>query len=289
MDRFAPALRRVARDLDLPRSARSAILGEMAADLEAVYAHHRARGADEAEAMRRAEETILGGAEVMQRLGRLHRGTWRAWSANLGARLSGGGDLVVLATGVVPVLALAGVAAAKSLPTSGPLAWAVGALGAALVALIVAEAARLASGAPARMGRLSALLVLSALAPTIGALALTLGLFSAARAMAQGAGGPPVRLVLAAHVAGDGATLLLGLLFGIAGMLAWFILLSRSAAQTARDVDTLLEEAAGGVPSAAGKGAEAATAHEGRGPGEGGTGRPGRTNDIVPLRRGRST
>lgn len=44
MDRFAAALRRVAGELDLPRAARDPLLLEMAADLEAVFEHHMARG-----------------------------------------------------------------------------------------------------------------------------------------------------------------------------------------------------------------------------------------------------
>lgn len=60
MERFAPALRRVARELDLPRAVRSPLLLEMASDLDPVFEHHRSRGVGEAEAARRAEETVLG-------------------------------------------------------------------------------------------------------------------------------------------------------------------------------------------------------------------------------------
>lgn len=72
MHRFAPALRRVARELDLPRGARATVLRELAGDLDAVYAHHRERGLGEAEAQRRAEETVLGTTQVIRRLARLH-------------------------------------------------------------------------------------------------------------------------------------------------------------------------------------------------------------------------
>lgn len=80
MEKFAPALGRVARELDLPRGVRGPLLLEMAADLEAVFERRRACGLGEVEAARKAEEAVLGSSEVLGRLAQLHKRSWRGWS-----------------------------------------------------------------------------------------------------------------------------------------------------------------------------------------------------------------
>lgn len=233
MERFAPGLRRVARELDLPRRARSTLLLEMAADLEAVFEHHRTRGLSEAEAARRAEETVLGSSEVIRRLGHLHASPWRSWSEEVGARLTGGLDLILLATGVLPVVALAGGVSVWAMAAGpAPAVWAILGLGVLMAAIVATEAVRLLRGRLPRRRGLPTLLVLAALAPALGLLALVVGLHRAA-------GGGQVEL--AAVVVRDGAALLVGLLLGIGGLLAWFALLHREAQRAAREVDTLLE------------------------------------------------
>lgn len=243
MERFAPALRRVARELDLPRRTRTALLLEMAADLEAVYEHHRSRGLGEADAARRAEETVLGSSEVIRRLGRLHASPWRSWSEEVGARLTGGLDLVLLATGVLPVVALAGGVAVWAMAADpAPAVWAILGIGVVMTALVATETVRLLGGRAPRPRSLPTILVLAALAPAVGLLALTVGLHRAARdfpasAVAVSAGG---QAELAAVAARDGAALLVGLLLGIGGLVAWFALLHREAQRAGREVDALL-------------------------------------------------
>lgn len=233
MERFAPALRRVARELDVPRRVRTALLLEMAADLEAMFEHHRSRGLSEGEAARRAEETVLGSAEVIRRLGHLHASPWRSWSEEVGARLTTGLDLVLLATGVLPVVALAGGVSVWAMAADpAPAVLAILGVGVLMAAIVAAETVRLLRDRPSRRRGLPTLLVLAALAPAMGLLALVVGLHRAA-------GGDQVEL--AAMVVRDGAALLVGLLLGIGGLLAWFALLHREAQRSAREVDALLE------------------------------------------------
>lgn len=246
MERFAPALRRVARDLDVPRRARTALLLEMAADLEAVFEHHRSRGLSEADAVQRAEETILGSTEVIRRLGRLYASPWRGWSEELAARLTGGVDVVLLVAGVLPVVALAGAVSAWALAGAGsPLVWAVVVIGLLMSVVVGVEVARMLRGRPARAGALPVLLVLAALASGVGVLAVALGLQATALEISSAGAAffdSTAPVTLANRVARDGGALLMGLLLGITGVLAWFILLSREARRADREVEALLAD-----------------------------------------------
>ncbi len=251
MERFAPALRRLAGELDLPRSERAAVLAELAADLEAVYAHHRRQGAAEEDAARKAEDLVLGTPDVIRRLSQIHHAPWRGWSESVGARLSGGVDLVLLLGGVVPMGVAAGAAVVVTLARfSGPAAWLLAGLGVLIAGLIVRESVRLALGAPARSASLSLLLGLSVLAPAAGLLALVVGAYQAAlvlsaRAAARAAADPAAFLAVVDPLAVAGSTFLLGLLLGITGSLSWFILLSHSSARVIREVEAMLSGPAG--------------------------------------------
>lgn len=240
MERFVAALRRVSGELDLPRRARTELLLEMAADLEAVYEHHRARGAAEGEAVRRAEEAVLGSSEVIRRLGRLHARPWLGWAEELAERLSGGLDLVLFAVGVLPILVLAGGVSVLAL-AADPSAWALSILliGSLMTALVATEALRLLRDRPPRRANLPSLLVLTAMAPALGLIAPVLGIIRGTTALA---GEVPEHVTLSAVVVRDGATLVAGLLLGIGGLLAWFVLHEREARRGAREVDALLAD-----------------------------------------------
>ncbi len=245
MSRFAPALRKVAGELDLPHRVRAAILLEMAADLEAAYEHHRRRGLDEEESARRAEEIVLGSPEVLRRLGRLHARSWRRWSEEVGGRLTAGADLLILAVAVVPILVIAGAAAVPLVLASPaePLVWAL--LGAAggIAVLGASKAAglwRRASGPALRRG-LPYLLLLSAVAPALGLLALTLGVQDVALTWGAVGAEASAPVEAAEKIGRDAALLAVGLLLGIAGALTWFVLMNRAALRDVRDVDALLE------------------------------------------------
>lgn len=249
MERFRPALRRLAAELDVPRTSRAAILLELAADLEAVYEHHRRRGVPEEEAAARAERVVLGSPEVLRRLGRLHRDSWRGWSEAVGARLSGGLDLALLAVAAGPVLALAAYVAAGAVTADGDVfVGSLLAVGLGLGAVVAVESRRLVRGDSAGRGRpghtrtFARILVLSLLAPTLGLLAFTVALYRSAIALSAGASAAAVDPPLvAALVSRGGGVLLLGALLGLAGALSWLVLVSRSSLRVAREVDAVLD------------------------------------------------
>lgn len=285
MDMFAPALRRIADELDLPRRTRAAILLEMAADLEAVYEHHRRQGLPEEEAARRAEETVLASSEVIRRLGRLHRIPWRGWAEEAGERLTEGFELVLLLVCVLPALVVSALMAAWVLRAGGsPLTWLLVVTGVLMVLTTARPGASRRSSPPGttrpgttRPGTtppgttpfgsrrasngwgVSPLLVLSAMAPVTGLLAVALGVQATAATMADASLSPgspvatalrgvttaPLAGVTAARLAGDAAVAVAALLLGLSGLLTWFVLVGREARRAADEVESLL---AGGAP-----------------------------------------
>jgi hypothetical protein len=261
MDRFTPALRRVARELDLPAAERAATPREMEADRGAIHERDHNPGASEEAAAARAERRVLGSSEMLRRLSDVHRRSW-GWSERTAARLARGVDLWLVLIGVLPVLLVAtGVAAPAVLSPRTPGSWLLVALAALLIATIVAEAWRV--GGRGEVPRsLSTIVVLSALAPACGVLTMALGVF---RAGTERSSQPTTgdQMLLAQTVAEYGPAVVLGLLLGIAGAFSWFLLLHLSAARRLRQVDALLR---------------------GHGPGEAPAGAEG----VLPLVRGRS-
>lgn len=246
MSRFAPALRRVARELDLPPSLRAAIILEMAADLDAIYEHHRRDGLGKEEARLRAEETVLGSPEMVRRLGQLHRGSWRSWSESVGARVGGGIDLLLLLGGVAPMFILVGVAMVQVLTRPVPvLVWPLAVVGVLMAGLVAVEGRRILLGGRRAGGGLPLLLVLSAVAPALGMLTLALGVHSTSLSFSMGMPEATAIEVLLADIAQDGALLLLGLLLGLAGALSWFILANRASVRAQRELDAVLDDGAG--------------------------------------------
>lgn len=251
MERFGPALRRVAAELDLPRRARGELLLELAADLEAVYEHHLARGLPEEEATRRAEATVLGSSEVIRRLARLHVSPWRGWAEEMGSRMSGGLDLVLLAVGVLPVVAAGvGVSIWVLAERPSPLAWSILLVGGLLVAVAAKATLRLFRDRPPGAADLPALLVLAAMAPAMGLLAPVLGV----RRVTAIGGSAPDQGVLMEMVAREGATFLAGLLLGVAGLLVWFVLIELEARRAEKEVDALLVDDVDGAVMPGGSG-----------------------------------
>jgi hypothetical protein len=240
MSRFAPALRRVAQELDVPPSVRVAILLEMAADLEALYERHRHEGAGEEDAVRRAEEMVLGSADVVRRLGRIHAGSWRAWSEGIGERLGRGADLALLVVAVAPVLLVSAVIALRALATSAePLAWPLILLAVAITTAIAWEVGRSVGGGRGGTAGLPSLLVLASLAPAFGTLAAALSVRSVAHSLVS-PGVPVLDAEMLTRFGTAGALLLAGLLLGIAAALTWFVLLNRAGTEAARQVDRIL-------------------------------------------------
>lgn len=243
MNRFAPALRSVARELDLPPKVKTAILMEMTGDLEAAFDHHRNLGRTEEEAERLAEAAILGSSEMVRRLGRLHRASWLEWSERVGERLGGGADLVLLLFAVVPMYALAGVVTFRTVAyPSSLLSWPLLAAGVAVGALIALEAGRILRGARGAGRQLPLLLTLSVVAPVLGLLAAALEVHSAAGALAGGVAEPVIQVAFVEGMTRAGTLLLVGLLIGLAGALSWFVLLNRDAVRVRREVDAILQD-----------------------------------------------
>lgn len=244
MSRFAAALHRTARALDLPPRLRAEILLELSADLESAYEDQRARGLGDEEAARRAEELVLGPPEMIRRLVRLHADTRSGPLQGLGARLSEGTSLVLLAVAVAPLLLASGWVAGSGLwgQPSSPLVWALLLAGVSIAALAVREGVRLAAGGVPAGRRLSLLLLLSAVAPALGLLALTIGLHSVAMQLSGVADGAQGGLGAAEQVRRDGSLLVAGLLLGLAGALSWFALEEGASIRATRAAAALLED-----------------------------------------------
>ncbi len=240
MHRFGPALRKVAAELDLPRRARTALLLELAADLEDVYEHYRAEGLGEAEAARRAEATVLASPEVIRRLGRLHVNPWQGWAEGVSATLRGGFDVVLLVVGVLPVLTVAiGVSIWVLAEHPSPLTGSVLLVGAVLVAVSAKGAVSLLRGRSPERAELPTILVVAAMALALGLFAPIVGVWNTVDALR---GGAPAQTLFLTVVARDGATLLAALLLGVVGLLVWFVLLGVNARRAEREVAALLAE-----------------------------------------------
>jgi hypothetical protein len=237
MERFRPALRRVAAELDLPRGARTELLLELAADLQAVYEHYRARGLREDEAAVRAEATVLGSTEVIRRLGRLHLSPWRGWAEEMSGTLRGVHAVVLVSVGVLPVVATAvGVSVWVLAHRASPFAWSILVVCALVTAVAAKDALRILRDRPGHRGYAQRLLLLAAMAPALGLLAPIFGLQRAVAAFDDRA---PEEALLLESLAPELATLLAGLFVGIAGLLVWFVLIELEARRSAREVDAL--------------------------------------------------
>lgn len=263
MNRFAPALRRLAGELDLPAGVRAAILLELAADLEAVYEHHLGRGAGEAEAARRAEEMVLGSPDLARRLGRVHRNAWQTWPHRVAA--PGGVDVLLLLAAVLPMVAVSAAVGVRGAAVSaGPFIWPLLAAGAVLALVTSVEAGRLLGGLPARPRTLTALPVIAFTAFALGLLAFALDARAMATAFAAGVTDPAAMVAQVERFGRGGAVFLVGLHLAGAGVLSWFILVQRAAVRAVREVDAML--APDGSPTVA-----------------------ARSTNVLPLRRRRQT
>lgn len=143
--RFAPSLRRLADDLDLPHEVRVEILAEVARDLEGLYRAARRRGLAEGQAMRYAEARAVPSPEAAARLARLHATAYRRFLRRFTRR--GARRLEAAGIGALSLLVL-GFGAAVAwrsglLPGAGPGLWVVAALGAAVAVESLRAAHRL--------------------------------------------------------------------------------------------------------------------------------------------------
>ena len=228
-----PALRRISGELGLPEPARSRVILEMAADLEAMYEHFRARGLGEEEAARRAEDRVLASPDALRQLVLVHTTGYQRWLSGVAGRLRWGVDLLLFVLGVAPFLAIAAlpVAAPAGRAWDDPALWGMVAAGAAIAGLASWKAHQLVvqrERSTVRLHRgLASLLFLGAMAPLLGAIGFLASLRGLVR-MGMGAGGP-AGVAAAEAIARGGTLLCLGILLGIAAGLVWFVLANRIA------------------------------------------------------------
>ncbi|MFH1851375.1 MAG: hypothetical protein ABIA75_03440 [Candidatus Neomarinimicrobiota bacterium] len=79
MNRFSEVLIRINRQLDLPQTAKSRVLLEIAADLNDLYQLYHERGDDETTAHRKALEKAGVGDDCLRDLERIHRTGFSRW------------------------------------------------------------------------------------------------------------------------------------------------------------------------------------------------------------------
>jgi hypothetical protein len=244
--RFAPALRRIASELPLPDGLRSAVLAEIAADLESLYDHYRSSGHDEDSAIRLAEERLLVAREAMGALGRVHTTAMQRWAWRSAERLRHGLDLVLLTLGVGPMLLLAGLVAATRMGgmLAFPLFWPLAAMG-TFAAMVSLRAVWLLigrrSGERAELERdMTVLAGLAAGAPMLGLTFSLIDAYGGLTGPLAGSAAEATALAMAEWMARSATLLAMGLLIGISSALVWAVLAGRVAILRRMETDALL-------------------------------------------------
>jgi hypothetical protein len=249
--RFTPALRRISSELPLPEPTRARILLEMVADLEALLEHYRARGLDEEEAARRAEERLLASPEALEQLVAVHTTAYQRWVSRAAGRLRWGFDALLFAVGVLPIVGMAGFTVLVRLPGAAGsfLLWPLLGVATAIAGIALTKAYQLFvrhECATARLHRgLPTLVFLGAFGSLLGIFAALLGLYRLAMALMGGSAGVAAQVVIAEQAGRDATLFGLGLLLGFGAALVWFVLVNRLAtierAESAALLGTLQE------------------------------------------------
>ena len=246
--RFVPALRRISGELHLPEPTKSRVLLEMAADLEALYEHYRARGLGEEEAARRAEEKVLASPEAVQHLVLVHTTGYQRWLSRASGRLRWGLDLVLFLAGVVPFLIISALVVAAQIEGTKdiPFLWTILPLGAAIVVLTMWKGFQLFIQRERSISRLHrglfTLLFLGVIGPVVGAIACFVSLHRTAMMLMHMGADEPARLVAVDQVIRSGTLLSFGLLLGFGAGLVWFVLANRIAVIEQAESQRLLAE-----------------------------------------------
>lgn len=234
MNRFAPVLRRISRELDLPAPIRSRVILEMASDLEALYAHYRERGLSEEEAARRAEEKVLASPEALHQLVTVHSTGYAALFARVAGRLQHGLALLLLLAGALPLVALGLVALVPQIlaARTSPFVWTLALAGAAIAALTLLKLYQLMLRKEEDIERrhrgLFFLFFLALFTPALGLLGYLSSVYALAQRLARGT--PPEQVVVAEWIARESALFGVSILLGIGAGLAWFLFARRVAA-----------------------------------------------------------
>lgn len=221
----------------------------MAADLEAVYAHHLARGLPEEEAAIRAEETVLASPEAVARLVEVHTGGPERWLHLLSGRLRNDLEPFLFVLAVLPMLALAVVVLLPQVASmaSDPWLWLQLACAAAIAGMALRKAVQLFGRAPVELPvlrrGLTEIPFLGAMACMIGGLGAVVHLYALA-ILLGGYPAPPEEAAIAAamemgrHFALFGASILLAMAAGA----VWLFLARRVAALERAESILLLGE-----------------------------------------------
>jgi hypothetical protein len=212
------------------------ILLEMAADLEALYEHYRARGYADDEAARLTEERILASPEALQHLIMVHTTGYQRWLSRAAGQLRWGFELLLVVLGVLPMVAISTVMVAAQVRgmISVPFLWPLLILGAVLTVLALWKAfqlfvARVRSTVVLHRG-LPTLLLLAVIGPAFGGVAFLIHLYGISMTVAASSADPDVVFAAAEPLAQSATFLGMGLLLGLAAALVWFVLVNRIAA-----------------------------------------------------------
>jgi len=224
-------LRRISSEL--PEPIRARVVTELVADLEALVAHHRARGLSAEEAARRAEETLLVSPEALQHLISVHTTPYQRWVMGAAGRLRWGLDVVLFVVGVLPILVAGMLVIGAQAPRMGtnPLLWpilacACGIAGIAGVKVYQLFVRRERSTMRLHSG-LRSLVFLGAGGAVLGLLAALFGLQRLTNALASAPGEVAATVEIAERAGSDATLLALGLLVAFGAGIVWFVLVNR--------------------------------------------------------------
>jgi hypothetical protein len=220
----------------------------MAADLEALYDHYRARGVAEDEAARLTEERMLASPEALHHLVVLHTTGYQRWLGRASQGVRWGFEVLLFAGGVAPIVAFATLVVAVRLGDmlAEPVLWPLLAVGAGVAGIALWKAvqlltARAHSTAGLHRG-LPTLLFLGIVGPVLGGTAFVLGLYRLSMDQMIRRASPEALLAAVEPLAQAATLLAMGLLLGIGAGLVWFVLVNRVARMEQAESALLLAE-----------------------------------------------
>lgn len=231
MSRFADVLRATGDRLSLPQPARLRVLLELSADLEDLYDAYRARGCDDAEARRRAVESLDLSPDALAGLGAVHHGPVRRLLDRASPDALARWERTLLGvTGLLTVAVIVSLTDGRAVfRDAGPWVWPVLAGGAAALLLAAAKAYQLLlkqDHHPRRLRRgLEALQGLALGLPALGVLGAWVQAWRLAEDPATAA--RPLAAVLLQWGVHATALLVIAWTLGLLAALAWFFLAGR--------------------------------------------------------------
>jgi hypothetical protein len=245
---------------ELPHPARTRILLELAGDVEALTEDLHRRGVPEAEAAARARQRVVPSGPALDALVRLHRPFYLRLTAPIPDSSLRRWERTVLLTATLVVLGggLLFLGSMGLLARPSPFLWAILALAAATLALVLTKGFQLfvrREHRPETLERdLGLLLGLSATALLVAGAGTVTGLWRLAAAMEVGVSDPVP--LLTAWLLRDSVLVTTGLLTALAGGLAWFLLAQGAAAvrggdqEVRRTLEAGFKVSGGGSPGA---------------------------------------